>query len=599
MAGIVIDLCNDSSDSEGEDSRLSHISLLGTGERYLTPEKKQKCLEGRLVTADGPKELAEKKNEKKSPKKQLVWDDSDSSIDDELLNFDSGLTRKTRENSPLKTAANLRTQTIITAEPPKNNNNLKLNYESKPKAEKTLQPSSLFSSEEEQEVVTNPYAKRGLTSATISSTHCDNLPTLSSCSSPLQEEEVQYPVISTCSSQQHYDDLRAKYILAFWKYSQSLVHASYNLGKLDQYCKRINILALSKFPVRSLAEYCQRVSRNADAQILQEALRVGGASSYSTPPRCDGRYVSIAEACLISLLSHVHTITRKKLCVLGEDELEQYLDQMGDEELQKILKEKNCWVFLEHLLPMIDNRLQTICPGRLVRQNCEDNGASYYTDPSTRSAEFRQIEKLQSNAFGEDLPYIKLHRQKGQVCYELTVLGYKTALRIRRRTFPETFSPYYRTSNLTRVEPRFNGVCLAVDRREGGGETMRLHSMCNKLDTLKIPYLVCTLNIGDYCFFDSKNNKLLPILVERKSIQDIAASIYDGRWSSQKRRMFQGQYVFGYNNCHMAYIVEGGKEAQQLTGGYVGQRHYNVTREQLDREIEKLESEGFDVLRTK
>ena len=92
---------------------------------------------------------------------------------------------------------------------------------------------------------------------------------------------------------------------------------------------------------------------------------------------------------------------------------------------------------------------------------------------------------------------------------------------------------------------------------------------------------------------------LLPILVERKSIQDIAASIYDGRWSSQKRRMFQGQYVFGYNNCHMAYIVEGGKEAQQLTGGYVGQRHYNVTREQLDREIEKLESEGFDVLRTK
>jgi hypothetical protein len=271
---------------------------------------------------------------------------------------------------------------------------------------------------------------------------------------------------------------------------------------------------------------------------------------------------------------------------------------MGDDDLQKFLQEKASWIFLSDILPMIDDRLKDICPGSLTKHDEDDNGASHYMDPSTRSAEFKQLEKLQTKQPGEDLPYIKSHRQKGQTCYELTTLGYKTALRIRQRTFPDA-SGHYRTSNLLQVEPRYQGICLAVDFREGGGPKKKLHAMCNKLDTLRIPYFVCTLDIGDYCFFAASNNKLCPILVERKSIQDVAQSIFDGRWTNQKRRMYQGQFVFGYENCRMAYIIEGKKEAQQLTGGYVGQRHFDVTREQLDQEIENLQKEGFDVLRTK
>ena len=118
----------------------------------------------------------------------------------------------------------------------------------------------------------------------------------------------------------------------------------------------------------------------------------------------------------------------------------------------------------------------------------------------------------------------------------------------------------------------------------------------HQLDMIKIPYFVCTLNIGDYCFF--AGNKLLPVLIERKSIEDVASSIYDGRWENQKRRMYQGQFVFGYKDCRMAYIIEGRKETQQITDGYVGQRGYNVSSETFDREIESLQSQGFDVLRT-
>ena len=62
--------------------------------------------------------------------------------------------------------------------------------------------------------------------------------------------------------------------------------------------------------------------------------------------------------------------------------------------------------------------------------------------------------------------------------------------------------------------------------------------------------------------------------------------------------MYQGQYVFGYGNCRMAYIIEGEKGTQLLTGDLVGQTEFNVTGDRLDKEIEQLGSQGFDVLQT-
>jgi ERCC4-type nuclease len=91
---------------------------------------------------------------------------------------------------------------------------------------------------------------------------------------------------------------------------------------------------------------------------------------------------------------------------------------------------------------------------------------------------------------------------------------------------------------------------------------------------------------------------LCPIIVERKSVQDVAMSIYDGRWNSQKRRMYQGQYVFGYENCRMVYIIEGNQNAQTVSGGYVGARWYDVNKERLAEEVENLKAEGFEVLQT-
>ena len=113
---------------------------------------------------------------------------------------------------------------------------------------------------------------------------------------------------------------------------------------------------------------------------------------------------------------------------------------------------------------------------------------------------------------------------------------------------------------------------------------------------VKLPYFVGTLTIGDYVFFSGE--RLCPILVERKSIQDIAMSIHDGRWKRQKQRMYHGQFVFGYDNSRIAFIVEGKEETQQVTGGFIGHRRFNVDRQKIDEEIENLKNEGFEVLRT-
>ena len=126
--------------------------------------------------------------------------------------------------------------------------------------------------------------------------------------------------------------------------------------------------------------------------------------------------------------------------------------------------------------------------------------------------------------------------------------------------------------------------------------------MCNTLDTVKLPFFVASLKIGDYVFFtrgpSGNLDYLCPIIIERKSIEDIAKSIHDDRWQSQKQRMYIGQFVFGYKNCRMVYIIEGKEEKQQVTGGHIGHRMYNVDMQRLQDEIENLKTEGFEVLRT-
>jgi hypothetical protein len=559
-----------SSDEEAEDD-CKAVSATKPKNVIVTPEAQNKT--------EGSDNEERKPNARRSlfAKARLgdPWE-SDSSSDDELLSYQALTLRKKKSPQPLRFATAHTTKEKPPVSSSKENSALSSPLPQTKKVRMHSPPSvpiSTVSSSFEPRIE-NPYAKRPASNNTS-----DNSPL------PTNDSDILYP---SMGSWRHYDDLRAIYILAFWKYAQKMEHASYNLIKLDTFSKRVNALALSNFPIRSFEEYCQRFSGAMDTSSIQEALQLVEPSSVTTKSsQNDERYFSVAEACLVSMLAHVES----------EDSTNGNMSPkyLGEEDLRFFLQENKCWVFLSDLLPMIDRRLKDICPGRLTKPGEDDNGASYYTAKSTRSAEYKQIEKLQSKQRSTGASYIKAHKQQGKVCFELTTVGYNMAKYIQGRNFP-SHPGHYRTSNLVHVEPQFQGISLAVDNREGGGPKKKLHAMCNKLDMLKIPYFVCPLSIGDYCFF--AGNKLLPVLIERKSIQDVAQSIFDGRWVNQKKGMYQGQYVFGYKNCCMAYIIEGKKESQQLSGGYMGQRQFNVSSEKLDEEIENLESEGFEVLRT-
>jgi hypothetical protein len=93
----------------------------------------------------------------------------------------------------------------------------------------------------------------------------------------------------------------------------------------------------------------------------------------------------------------------------------------------------------------------------------------------------------------------------------------------------------------------------------------------------KVPYFVTTLKIGWRLFTRDTSgslNYLCPILVERKSIENVVRSIHDGRWKQcQKERLYQGQYMFGYEDSRMIqqYIIKGNLvKRQEVTGEYVG-----------------------------
>ena len=387
-------------------------------------------------------------------------------------------------------------------------------------------------------------------------------------------------------------DIRPNLVLALWKFSrQHLTRESYNLTRLDKYISRLVDLAVVNrdFPIRTLGEYAFRPRspgiHGAGGMDLdrykrfKEDIKSTAMLSMSIPvDACSvsRQYFTIAEACLVAMREEIVARWRRK------QQQQQQQQQHGggspprfpgDQEAQTmILSQKDYWVSLAELIPKIDARLRPECPGKLKRDKDVDNGAAHYLENSTRSAEFKQIEKLISKqasvengvTTGPDMGFLKNHSVKKQRYYELTSLGYKTAELIRTRPFPAAVG-HYRCSNLETVNPEYDGICLAVDMREGGGQFGKktLHEMCNTLDKVSIPYFVGNLDIGDYCFFS--RNLLCPILVERKSVQDLAQSIHDGRMDRQKQNMYRGQFTFGYDNSRIAMIVEGKVEKQQVS----------------------------------
>jgi hypothetical protein len=458
-----------------------------------------------ILQVEAPPSSKPKANTKSKAKPKagfLLSHDSDS--DDSILQFESGLGRKKQGSAPshqadarasLDGSSNISQGPIsISSKPAVGTTPIVNNpYAKTPPAsgaavrnpylqKRSTSCSTCASSQASPTSLTltpvhNPYAKQ--TSSTTTRESTTSVAGRARASNVIATTEepppISYPTL--LSNSKLYPDLRAKYILSFWTYARTLTQHSYTRPLLDQMAKKIVALAVSDFPVMSLEEYYFRGGNAASSQnardardTIQTQLESGGLSHYLTPvDACrTGKYYSIAESCLVSLLA---TIEGR----LGVGQASQ-MATMDTHTSTVVLGDKDMWVSLADLIPEIDGRLQDICPARLTRAKDADHGAAHYTNSSTRSAEYRQIEKLMLPGKDQEQAYIKKHHQKGQVLLELTSLGYHTARRIRTRTFPLPPS-HYRCSNLTNVEAKFKDMCLGVDLREGGGGHKVLHIM--------------------------------------------------------------------------------------------------------------------------
>jgi hypothetical protein len=200
-----------------------------------------------------------------------------------------------------------------------------------------------------------------------------------------------------------YPDERARFLLAFWKYGRkNCTGHSYQRAKLDIMAKRIVKLALAEHPIRSLEEFVsastghKAVSELSKVrQQMTEELHEGGFDSIAAPHR-----------------SSIHSTGRRKFHSIVEAALSGFLRIAKDRleeghDLAYELKDKAMWLSLDDFIPIIDEHLLPCAPSKLTRPGESDHGAGYFTDKATRSMEFLQITKLETNIC--DGPYLKRH----------------------------------------------------------------------------------------------------------------------------------------------------------------------------------------------
>jgi len=84
-----------------------------------------------------------------------------------------------------------------------------------------------------------------------------------------------------------------------------------------------------------------------------------------------------------------------------------------------------------------------------------------------------------------------------------------------------------------------------------------------EINNIEISYKITSLPIGDFIIqSDLDDINTVEMIIERKSIKDLCASITDGRFREQKRRLFDSVK----DVSRITYIIEGAKKIQIVEG---------------------------------
>ena len=373
-----------------------------------------------------------------------------------------------------------------------------------------------------------------------------------------------------------YPDLRNQFIKELIRNAKLMRRATYQKGALDGSIRAINSLALYQFPIRT-AEGAQAIKGIGGELIgvLKDAQKAVKKNELPYNPPA-GKFASAAAAALVILLDHEAGKTDADRCLSMED-----------------------------LMMRINKKAHCTTGGRLFNRETD-----YYLDKQNLDPSWMQVsllkcllkrvpsEKVLYCSLDNILHCIKIRklcssgfmkeRKRKKACtsgliYELEEVGRQEARHLKARLSQGSIpkGPLRQLAAHTVLE-EFGNITIVMDFREGGGGRHKLHEMCGFMDEHEIPYVVRDLKISDYVFF--VGDKLVPVLIERKSIEDVASSLHDGRWERQQRNMRKAQYVLGGGDerkCHICYLIEGDIDRTTVHGGFVGRSAYRKVRLRL------------------
>ena len=127
-------------------------------------------------------------------------------------------------------------------------------------------------------------------------------------------------------------------------------------------------------------------------------------------------------------------------------------------------------------------------------------------------------------------------------------------------------------------------MLIKIDSRE-----QNLYEECNKIlfnNNIDINITLETLDIGDIILYDDDNNELL--IIERKTLYDLASSIKDGRYKEQSFRLSN----CSLHNHNIIYLIEGDLK-------YYNENRSNVEKKTLISSFISINYfKGFSIYRT-
>ncbi|XP_013403533.1 uncharacterized protein LOC106168870 [Lingula anatina] len=200
--------------------------------------------------------------------------------------------------------------------------------------------------------------------------------------------------------------------------------------------------------------------------------------------------------------------------------------------------------------------------------------------------------------------------------YQLLPLGEEEATRLRATFQPS--STQKTGSNMAEKEEDqqcgtlytnddgSDGLVILVDTQEFGGDHRGLGQLIDLIKQTGLRYRTKKLACGDYSWLlrCGGEERVMPLLVERKRADDLAKSLVDGRYGKQRRDMVKWKAAFTSQGVPavLKYILESRPEqfvVQCADGcGGVGKCGYPSAL-QLNKAIEDLENcQDFEVLKT-